>query len=243
MAKKIAVVGYPRSGNTWMSWLLGDAYNSSVGGYKNARPLATEGQERTGMHPVMQLHLRPVYEDVGEVLPNAYGLCVPRYEGNPQIVYVVRDPRDVAVSAAHYWKMRDVEEAVEAMGKGLEPLKAQKAWQVNTARWLDCPVPKVLVRYEDLHEYGIAELLRVLDELGNKYNEDRIEEVWERQSFATKRAQIKVDGSGRMYGKTIQLHHMRKGVPGSWKETFSPELVKKARDYFGEVANRYGYDL
>ena len=53
----IIVAGYPKSGNTWLSWLLGDTFNCSVGGYHGAKRLCTEGEDRLGNYHVMQLHV------------------------------------------------------------------------------------------------------------------------------------------------------------------------------------------
>ena len=42
------IVSYPRSGNTWLSRILGDLLDSPVTGIFDARPLAEEGLDRQG---------------------------------------------------------------------------------------------------------------------------------------------------------------------------------------------------
>jgi len=239
---RIAITGFPKSGNTWVSRLLGDVLDSPVGGIKNAKPLATEGQERTGRYRVLQLHLRPVYEDVGMCLPNGWGLCVPQYDGMP-LIHVVRDPRDVVVSAKHYWDIDTMENALEAVGRGLEPVKAVGPWQTYVTNWLDCPVKPLLVRYEDLHTDAASELVRILEHWDLRYREDRIAPAVERQAFDAKRAQIQSDGDGRIYGKSIQLKNLRRGKVGGWRRCFTTEMNARAREFFGETAGRLGYEL
>ena len=70
---------------------------------------------------------------------------------------------------------------------------------------------------------------------------DGLEGVVKRQSFATRRKELASSGSKYMYGETIQLKNMRKGIAGDWKNHFNPELEKLAEGYFGETMRRMGY--
>jgi hypothetical protein len=73
----VFVTGIPRSGNTYLSRLIGDALDSPVGGARGAVALATEGQDRPGQHRVMQLHLLPntAISERGEMKEKACRLC------------------------------------------------------------------------------------------------------------------------------------------------------------------------
>ena len=240
--KEIAVTGYPKSGNTWLSWLLGDVLDSPVGGLYYAKPLCTEGQDRLGDHKIMQLHLRPVYEIAESVIPSAWSFCVPLWKGNPPIVHIVRDPRDVVVSVWKYWNIESLDQALGCVGQGLGPVKVHLPWQDHVGRWLKIDGIS-FVRYEDLHERGPEVIAKLLDGWGIEYNPDRIKIAFRRQHIGRKRAQIKKDHLTRVYNEGIQLHNLRKGIAGDWKNHFTDEQHERAVGYFGEVAERVGYEL
>lgn len=250
MNASIVVVGYPRSGNTWVSRALGDILQSPVGGGYGAKPLCTEGQERPGKYHVQQLHLKPDYSKHME--NGAYQISVPAYKGKPRLVLVVRDPRDIVVSVMHYWNLEGVDRALDALINGHHPLGVHGPWSQHVEDWLDSGLPYILVRYDDLHTIPYATWLRVMNELtelyevnGEKfrYTKDRVSGAIDRQEFKAKKAQIAIDGDGRPYGKTIQQKHLRKGIVGDWESHFNVEQEELAREHFGRVAQRLGYAL
>ena len=242
VVKEIVVLGYPRSGNTWLSRILGDLLDSPVGGLYNAKPLATEGGNRQGAHRILQLHLKPVYEMKDSVLPSAWGLCVPLWKGNPPLVHVIRDPRDVVVSAMFYWDLKDIDTALECVGAGVWPLKAHGAWADYVGSWLHVPGVHI-VKYEDLHQRPFEILDLLLSQWGITVSDQHISRVLSRQEIGRKREAIQTDGESRPYGKTIQLKHLRRGVAGDWREHFTPEQEARAVGYFGKIAGSVGYEL
>ena len=66
MTETIYVTGYPRSGNSWTSQLLGDALHCAVGGMYGAKPLCREGDDRGHLYYVAQLHLKPFFKQTFE---------------------------------------------------------------------------------------------------------------------------------------------------------------------------------
>jgi hypothetical protein len=212
---KINVCGYPRSGNVWISRLLGDALDLPVVGIKGGRDsLAAEGKERRGKGYVKQAHLWP--GDSGHLRVNLdkHKDCI--------FLLMVRDPRDVAVSAAHYWKWT-LDETLDKMIEGPGPLELPP-WSVFVESWLKQYVP--ILRYEEFHQGAKKELTRVLEHLELEPQKD-LDEVVNRQSFTVKRAELDRRGNRYPFGRTAQLKHMRKGTVGEWKDAFSPEQVKR----------------
>lgn len=240
---EIIVTGYPRSGNTLLSWLLGDTLNCPVQGMYAAKPLATEGLNRPKQHCVYQLHLRPVWNEAHDrAVPNAWRLSVPLWsEDEYKIVHVVRDPRDVAVSIWHYWQRDSLQVALDAMINGTSPLAVHLPWHKHISRWLRVGVP--VVRYEHLLVNAADTLAALLDKWDIKYDTERIGEAIERQQFARKKEQIEGDHRSRPYHKGIYRLHLRKGISGDWRNHFSPEQEVQAREAFGEIAEGLGYYL
>jgi hypothetical protein len=212
---KINVCGYPRSGNVWISRLFGEALDLPVVGIKGGRDsLAAEGKERRGKGYVKQAHLWP--GDSGHLRVNL------DKHRDSIFLLIVRDPRDVAVSAAHYWTWT-IDETLDKMIEGPGPLELPP-WSVFVETWLEQYVP--ILRYEEFHQDAQKELTRVLEHLDLEPQKD-LGEVVNRQSFTVKRAELERRGNRYPFGRTAQLKHMRSGMVGEWKAVFSPEQVKR----------------
>lgn len=110
----VYVIGYPKSGTTWLARLLGDVLDSPVGSTHlpgNATAIATEGQGRQGGHYVRQGHPLPVTRKPKNHLELAYQL------GDGRIVLMLRDPRDICVSGAYHWG-RPLKPYIHCAGRG-----------------------------------------------------------------------------------------------------------------------------
>jgi len=102
--KVIYVCGHPKSGNTWLTRLLGSVLNSPTGGCmpsQDGKEIATEGQDRTGDYFIRKGHF--TFTDEGDCLvPSPHKMNL-KYLTNEKIVFIVRDPRDICVSGAYHW--------------------------------------------------------------------------------------------------------------------------------------------
>lgn len=246
-SKMIVVCGYPKSGNTYMSRLIGQMLDSPVGGWKNAVPLATEGERRTGKYRIAQLHLFPRYNsETDEALPTGWDLNIPMIS-KERVVYVTRDPRDIAVSSKFYWDLPTFRIALDAMYEGSHPL-ARYPWNEYIHLWTHERenIPQFSwVKYEDLLSNPRAELKRIFDDLDLPYPKRKTDvmDIIESQSFKNKVEQVSRDGDARPYGKGIQLKLLRKGVSGDWKNYFSNQDINVAKEYFAETMSEIGYEF
>lgn len=241
----ILIVGYPKSGNTWLSRLVGDALNSPVTGMHNARPLCEEGLDRTGKFVVRQLHLKPIYREINpkEAVPNANTFNIYGYKGE-KILHIIRDPRDVTVSVMHYWHMDTIREAFDAITRGISPLMGAGTWANFVDAWHvtqeTYPIDIMQVKYEYLLEHADKVLDDFVRLLG--IEDADIDGAVERQSFETRRKQIETTSQSFNYGKEIQLLNMRKGIAGDWKMFFDEDLLEKAIHMWSLQMRRYGYE-
>lgn len=230
---EILVVGFPKSGNTWLSRLLSDALDWPVRGIGDARPLAEQGTMRGDGCLIRQLHLYP--EPLGDVYPvvaSAHSLNVNAVDGQHKIVHIIRDPRDVAVSIGHYWGIKDLQRIItQVMAVGAHPLWGI-GWAQYVKAWRKVPIPVVETRYEWLHADPLLELQRIIDRLGVRATKP-LGEVTERQQIDARRADIRAHGEEMAHGITPQLTNLRAGRVGDWRQEFTQEDVVAMCDWFG----------
>jgi hypothetical protein len=167
-------------------------------------------------------------------------------------VIVVRDPRDVVVSAAHYWMSKPpadhvvlqrfwgVDEIPEDMDleKMLALLRARGHnpawWNAYTAYGKD--MPHHLVRYEDMWHNPLRTMCSVLDYLECSASHRDIEWAFLRQYDRRFRSK------GRHRGDEDVADHYRKGIIGDWKNYFTEEENHWFCEYWRDVMDLLGYE-
>ncbi|CAN5582919.1 sulfotransferase domain-containing protein [soil metagenome] len=94
VVKNIIVVGYPKSGCTWATRLVAELVRCPVAGFwqSTKKEIAVEGQDRVSEfrcykshHPLPELGVSPPDE-------------------TNRVLYILRDPRDIALSAANHFQ-------------------------------------------------------------------------------------------------------------------------------------------
>jgi len=57
-----------------------------------------------------------------------------------------------------------------------------------------------------------------------------------------RRHDFTVKSGGRQPGETDPMHHYRSGLPGSWRQHFTPELRRCFQERYGELLVQLGYE-
>lgn len=218
----IFVVGYPKSGNTWLSRLLGDVLNCPIQSGLGNLALADEGFDRRGKYVIRQRHTRQPVDG--------------------KIIIITRDPRDVFVSIMYYWQHKTLEGAFYRIGTkpggdwGISIF--YDLWFNRYKKYVD-----VYTTYETLLKDTDKELARILQALDIDFNKGRIDGTVRRQAFNKRRKSIKNGASDALpYGKEIQLRNMRKGISGDWKNHFKRKHGKIVHEHLWEWMFRLGYE-
>lgn len=230
----IIVVGWPRSGNVWLARLLGDVLDRPVVGVQEGRgSLAAEGGDRPGDSYVMQAHLWP---SIGNAYACGHLQVDLRFAGDRQFIQILRDPRDIATSAAAYWDWT-IDEALDRMIEGPGPLDLPP-WDVFVMKWMDKGIPSIC--YEDLHKdtaWGLHVALSFLDQQPVK----PLDKVVRRQSFAVKKRVMQQRGKEYPFGRKAQLKHLRRGDTGEWREVFTGLQAQRAMMAWEHLLQMLGY--
>lgn len=240
----VIIVGFPKSGNTWLARLMGDALNRPIRGTEGAKPIAAEGEERGDDRGVVrQLHLTPSNDIDDRRYPGFIAspwAVNPKHYNGEHIIHIIRDPRDVALAIAHYWEVNLDKVINEVMATGESPLWGT-GWEQSVMAWRSSDVPHVETRYERLHADTLKEMTRLTNLFVLK-PVNNLEEVVQRQSFEEVKKRIETDGDLMTYGKGIQRKNMRKGIVGDWRETFTAEQKRAAFRVFGRLLIELGYE-
>ena len=211
----VVVAGFPKSGNTWMQNLIaGVIYGIDT------RFLP----DRLTQELVPDLHNKFFFKRFGEFsIFKSHELPNPKYR---RVIHLVRDGRDAMASYFAMNKALGLEVTLRDMvveGKEVYPAK----WHVHTKQWMENPHDADLLslRYEDLIENPVAELIRVCEFLGIERDIELIERVVDGNRFEMmkqKESRYGWDNSGWNPEESF----VRKGQIGSHKSEIPNDLLR-----------------
>lgn len=167
------------------------------------------------------------------------------------VIYLIRNPLDVAVSLAFHDGHQDFDKAVTKLCNnqttlaGLSSIQLPQimgGWGDHVISWVDQDkIPVMIVRYEDLLIDTEAKLSEVL-----AFARPDIEVDLEQVSHAAKETTFdkltaaEEDGGFREKPQRAD-RFFRKGEAGDWKNHLASGQVARISDAYGEVMNRFGY--
>lgn len=264
----IWLASYPKSGNTWMRVLLanllhgGDAPRdinnlfedeALVSRWRFGDELLVDS-DLFDAHELAELR-RVQYAHVGAHLIKA-AICKThdRFDaamlgaGARCALYLVRDPRDVAISLAHHLSV-PIDVAIAQMtdpeacsGGGRQLRYPIGDWGRHVSGWAgqQCVACKV-VRYETLSDRPAATLADILRFLDGAATDDEIARAVRHSSFeALQRQEV---AKGFREALPGQQRFFRKGRVGEWREALSLRQVRAIEAAFAPEMQRWGYAL
>jgi hypothetical protein len=168
-------------------------------------------------------------------------------------LYVVRDPRDVAVSWAHH-SGRSLEWSVEFLASPdsavcddpafLDRQLRQRfgSWSDHVRSWVDQPFfPVHVLRYEDCVADPVTTFQRAFAAGGLPRSEKEVALAVERASFERLEAQEESDGFVERPDRDTRF--FRRGMAGAWKDELPDHLARRVAEQHAEVMARFGYLL
>jgi Sulfotransferase domain len=238
------IVSYFRSGSTWSRFLLGNLIHQD-------EAVTFTNMER--LVPIIYNQPDRVLRRLPRVL-KSHECFDPRY---PRVIYIVRDPRDVAVSFYFY----NIKVGVIHDGYSMDEFVAHwiaakvvdyadrvGCWQDHVLSWVRLRQGKpgfVLVRYEDLLADPAKALAELAPLVGIDPTPERIERavrlssVSHMQSLEKQQSQEWVATKGTRQ----DIPFVREAKAGGWRKKLSPGAVKMIEDAWGTTIKELGYEL
>lgn len=270
------LASYPKSGNTWFRSFLynlqvdrdtpADINHLFTGTIASARGWLDEilGFDTAELHPDEVERLRPsVYrwalhdDELGyHKIHDAYTLTVDNEpivstEGTRGALYILRNPLDVAPSAANHWHL-SIDETIQRMGyehqgmtrmpRGLEDQVRQKmlTWSEHVLSWVDAPaLNKHVIRYEDMLAKPLETFTQASHFLELPTDPERIEKAIRFSDFKVLAEQEADKGFKERPPHTERF--FRQGKSGDWRDKLSTEQIDKIINDHHVVMRRFGY--
>jgi hypothetical protein len=239
----VFLTSYPRSGNTWTRFLIGNLV------YQN-EPVTFLTVERL---------VPDMYKSSDRVLRNlprprivkSHECFDPRYR---KVIYIVRDPRDVAVSNYHWeLKLRSVRDGFpieDFVPRWMEPEFWPRigSWGDHVTSWLSTRQGKkgfLLLRYEDLKKDPQRALAQVAEFLGIEPSRERLDRAVELSSADNMR-KLEKQESAQWVATTLTRQDkpfVRSATSGGWKAVLPEQTVAYIEKHWGHLMRSLGYEL
>jgi hypothetical protein len=274
MGKLVWLASYPKSGTTWLRaflhnfilqpeepYRLGALSDLTVGesGAGHYRRYDPRAASRYSIADVQRM--RPlVHRDLMAASPNLVfakthnaSLVV---EGVPLVtpeltagaIYMVRDPRDIAVSFSHHVG-RSIDDTIAIMadpeaatgGDDRRVYERLSSWSLHVHYWTRRPDPRLLVlRYEDMLADPVAAFGDVIRLLGMEPPAERLARAIRFSRFEALRDQEAAHGFAER-PDVATAPFFRTGAAGGWRAVLTNEQARRIeRDHTAEM-RRFGY--
>ena len=273
MGALIWLASYPKSGNTWLRSFLHHLLanppaplppdelrkfcfaDDARGFFDRAAGHATQGlstAEIAALRPRAQALMAATAKE--SVFVKTHSL-LGEHHGKPLIneavtvgaLYVLRDPRDVAISGAHHYGLT-IDGMIErlankAAATGNTPQAAytlQSSWSDHVTSWTRQRHPRLLVlRYEDMEQQPTATFGTVARFLGLSPPPERLQRAIDFSSFKVARELEQKHGFNERSQHADSF--FRAGRSGQWRGTLTPGQIERIEADHGEVMRRFGY--
>jgi len=226
------IASYPRSGSTWLRFLLLEVLSGESSGFRKVDKLIPD----VGKHRKTP----PMLPDGGRVI-KTHEAFRPEYK---KAVYLARDARDVVLSEYAYqtalglvscnfddYLLRFLRGKVNGYG----------SWQAHVISWLDASLDESrdirVVKFEDLRRNGLGTIGQILDFFGVRVDPKVIERAIANNSIQQMREKERVTPQrASKRGRFI-----RNGLTGAWRERLTGAQVRVIQQYAGSALSRLGY--
>jgi hypothetical protein len=233
------LASYPKSGNTWLKFMLADLLTGAEIDFEAADGLVPSiGAHEAGPRRLPTGgRLIKSHEPYRHVYGRRYG----------RVIHLVRDGRDTAVSYYFHELRRRGSWEGEHFSRFLELFLAGRldgygVWHEHVRSWLDGRAAERtrLVRYEDVLVDPLGELRGIAEFLELEVSDGALGAAVERNDFARMRDREEASTIADRWQRR-DIRFIRRGASGGWRELFEPEDRERFAAVAGDVLDRLGY--
>lgn len=238
------IVSYPRSGNTWTRFLIANLlYPQEEVTFTSIENQVPDGEAQSRAR--LRRIPRPRFI-------KSHQYFHPRYR---KVVYIVRDPRDVALSYYHFHrKNRQIEDAyplasfISEFVAGRLISSSWGTWSENVGSWIYTRggTPGfLLLRYEDMLADTLNQTSRLAGFLGVTPSSSLLERAIESSAADHMRELEKTQGGQWVStkGKRTDIPFVRGATSGAWKSKMPEHSVAEIEAAWGSIMSALGYEL
>lgn len=235
----VFLVSYPRSGNTWVRVIIDALRRQPVQHSYSALQESVPDIYKVDRRKIDRLPDRRVLK--------SHEPFDPRY---PSVIYILRDPRAVAVSYFHYQRRaglitadlqldvfvdRFISGQVDGFGSWREHVLSWWSTRGTTDSFL-------LIRYEDLAADTLSQATRIAAMLGLVLPERDVEKAVEAASF-DRMVSMERDhvSSPRAASDDKDITFLRQGAPHGWRSELSDRSASLIASNFADAMTLFGY--
>jgi hypothetical protein len=235
------IVSFPKSGNTWTRFLIANLLHpEEPANFGNIDRLIPESEGLTKKE--LALVPRPRIMKSHEYFDARFR----------KVIYIVRDPRDVAVSQFHFLRKRrriaddySIEQFVTRFEAG--ETCDFGSWGTNVASWLVARQKSadfLLLRYEDMVAETTAEMTRIAAFLGLSTKPELVAQAVERSSADQMRKLEGANATASVTKNTRQdIPFVRAAGAGGWKKGLPESAVAQLEAAWAPLMVYLGYEL
>jgi hypothetical protein len=232
----VFVASYPRSGSTWLRFLLFETLTKNEAGFDNVNRMLPD----VGMH-----------EGATALLANK-GRLIKTHEPfrseYRRAIYVVRDVRDVVLSEYAY------QNALGRVSGNFDDYLTEflggtatgyGSWQDHVRGWIDSALAAhgdlLVVRYRDLRKDTQRRMEEILDFLGVGIDRKIIANAIRNNEFQKMR--VKEDRNPQL-GKSgdESRRFVRKGAVGAWRDQLTADQLARIEEKAGKMLARLRFE-
>ena len=244
----VFTVSYPKSGNTWTRFLIGNLIYPDGVDFSNIDERLPDPWDLSKRH--LKKLPRPRVLKSHQWFDARYG----------RVICIVRDPRDVVLSEYHF----DVKRMAIEEGFPIERFVTRcvageinhefGSWGENIGSWLAARQNSkkfqsgenfLLLRYEDMLADPVRELRKVALFLGIEPAQDRLAKAVERSSADEMRKMEKLQAHLWTSTKDTRLDKpfIRTAKSGGWRNELPKSCVAEIESAWGRLMTELGYEL
>jgi len=238
------LVSYPRSGNTWTRFLIANlVYPERNVSFANIEQLIPDSASQSNR--TLKRTPRPRIIKTHQYFDHRY----------PKTIYIVRDPRDIALSYYDFQRRSrqiedgyELERYVDDFVSGRLSSVDWGTWGENVASWVYTRGHRkefLLLRYEDMIKDTASELARIAAFLGIEPSTAELHKAIELSSVDRMRKLEKLEAL-----QWIGTRNHRKDIPfvgkarsGGWRTSLPERSVHQIESAWGELMTVLGYEL